>query len=70
VHAHSWRECFSDQHYFASLLALNGSVPAACNAMLTTSSTSDAEHAHSFTAQEVSLARCAGSAPEDNFVFP
>ena len=54
----SWRACFSDQHYFATLLSMKGMAPKNCNARLTTSTASDAEHAHSFTVQEVSVERC------------
>lgn len=35
-----WRECFSDQHYFATLLSFKGyENQTACNALLTHSST-------------------------------
>ena len=56
----SWRHCFSDQHYFASLLSLKGFEPeTACNATLTNIYSLDGHHVHSFSVAELSYDRCA-----------
>lgn len=55
----SWRHCFSDQHYFASLLSLKGfESETACNATLSNSVSHYAHHAYGFSVAEVSYDKC------------
>jgi hypothetical protein len=50
-----WRRCFSDQHYFPSLLSYKGlENETECNATLTNPLSPDPLHPHIFSEEEVS----------------
>lgn len=54
-----WRRCFSDQHYFASLLSYKAlENETACNSTFTNHLSHDPQHAHIFTLEEVSNQGC------------